>query len=283
MGGAQSPNAKSWMIEIQSGGNRTPVFFASDVGGTIFYARRLARQLGPDRPAYAFPIDGSSLKQSSPNQLEALAARYVDELLRLPFTGPYCLAGYSFGGYLVYEMAQQLHSKGYQIGLLALFDTRTDVGKPRFALIFSSKPVDFLVNLPFWIIFSSRRDILIGLNWLRSIFDRSYNFSVKLGKDRDRLPRHVREGGLAFYEVLKRYDLKVYPGKVALFRARAQPLFGLHQRDLNWRRFVSGPIEVNIISGDHRTIMNEPYVRKLANLLKSSLERVDKSQSGGAE
>jgi len=37
--------------------------------------------------------------------------------------GPYYLGGASFGGLVAFEMAQQLHAMGHQVGLLALLDT----------------------------------------------------------------------------------------------------------------------------------------------------------------
>ena len=38
--------------------------------------------------------------------------------------GPYQLGGWSMGGVVAFEMAQQLHAQGQQIGLLALLDAR---------------------------------------------------------------------------------------------------------------------------------------------------------------
>ena len=36
--------------------------------------------------------------------------------------GPYRIGGYSFGGLVAYEMAQQLEAQGESVALLALFD-----------------------------------------------------------------------------------------------------------------------------------------------------------------
>src|SRR6202012_2412001 len=38
-------------------------------------------------------------------------------------TGPYALAGYSFGGIIAFEMAKQLEDMGLEVKMLAMFDT----------------------------------------------------------------------------------------------------------------------------------------------------------------
>jgi thioesterase domain-containing protein len=84
---------------------------------------QLARCLGPEQPVYGFqqlrPVTDAGV---SPASVEAMAASYLEELLRLRSAGPLLLAGYSFGGIGAFEMAQQLMAKGYRVALLAVID-----------------------------------------------------------------------------------------------------------------------------------------------------------------
>ena len=52
-----------------------------------------------------------------------MAAYYLHGVREVQPHGPYCLAGYSFGGFVVFEMAQQLHAAGETVALLGLLDT----------------------------------------------------------------------------------------------------------------------------------------------------------------
>jgi thioesterase domain-containing protein len=55
--------------------------------------------------------------------IEALAAHYIEEVRRAQPNGPYFLIGYSWGGLVAYEMAQQLTASGEVVELVALVDT----------------------------------------------------------------------------------------------------------------------------------------------------------------
>jgi pimeloyl-ACP methyl ester carboxylesterase len=55
--------------------------------------------------------------------MEDLAADYVAAVREIQPQGPYQLGGWSAGGLIALEMAQQLRDQGQQIELLALLDT----------------------------------------------------------------------------------------------------------------------------------------------------------------
>ena len=53
----------------------------------------------------------------------------VRTLQQVQASGPYQLAGYSFGGLLAYEAARQLEEAGQKVSMLAIFDTFTHSGR----------------------------------------------------------------------------------------------------------------------------------------------------------
>ena len=61
--------------------------------------------------------------------VEEIAHLCLKEMRTVQPEGPYYLAGFSFGGLVVYEMAQQLCNQGETIGLLALVDPTTPLSK----------------------------------------------------------------------------------------------------------------------------------------------------------
>ncbi len=57
--------------------------------------------------------------------IEEMAARYVAAIREKRPKGPYLLGGWSFGGFVAFEMAQQLTRAGESVPLLAMLDTRS--------------------------------------------------------------------------------------------------------------------------------------------------------------
>jgi thioesterase domain-containing protein len=55
--------------------------------------------------------------------LEEMSKFYIDLILKSPIKGPFCLAGWSFGGIVAFEMAQQLKLLGYQVDIVIMLDS----------------------------------------------------------------------------------------------------------------------------------------------------------------
>jgi acetoacetyl-CoA synthetase len=76
------------------------------------------------RPAPVFGLQARGLDGEEPTQrhVEELAACYIDEMRAVQPNGPYSVTGYSLGGLIAFEIAQQLRRAGDQVGLLCLLD-----------------------------------------------------------------------------------------------------------------------------------------------------------------
>jgi amino acid adenylation domain-containing protein len=110
-------------VPIQTRGARPPLFCVHAAGGLAASYAQLARELGPEQPLYAFQSAGFEERRLLDVRIEDMAAEYIADLRKLRPTGPYQLAGWSLGGLIAYEMAQQLSSAGESVSMLALLDT----------------------------------------------------------------------------------------------------------------------------------------------------------------
>lgn len=79
-------------------------------------------------PLYAITLWARKRGIVRARSLESLAATYVRELRRVRPRGPYRLAGYSLGGLVAFEMAQQLRDAGETVESLLLLDATPPVG-----------------------------------------------------------------------------------------------------------------------------------------------------------
>ena len=115
---------RSVVIPVREEGDLPPLFcIHGGDGGVIFY-QDLARQLPPGRPLLAIesPALGAD-EEVRVVPVEESAATYIKALRQHQPEGPFHLAGYSYGGLLVYEMARQLIADGEAVAFAGLFDT----------------------------------------------------------------------------------------------------------------------------------------------------------------
>ncbi|WP_029212713.1 MULTISPECIES: AMP-binding protein [Arsenicicoccus] len=98
-----------------------PVFLLAGAGGIGIALRPIALRLG-GRPAYALQNPVLEARGLPDLTLRRLARRYVKVVRRVQPEGPYLLAGHSFGGLVAFEMCHQLRAVG-QDARLAIIDS----------------------------------------------------------------------------------------------------------------------------------------------------------------
>ena len=110
------------LIKVKDG-TGTPLFIAPGMLGNAFLFVEFSRNLQVDNPVYIFeyPVrqDGSFVTHT----MEELAAYFVTNIQQIQPNGPYQLAGISFGGRLIFEVARLLESDNQVIETLTIIDT----------------------------------------------------------------------------------------------------------------------------------------------------------------
>lgn len=121
----QEESSAPWssLVAIQTGGDKPPLFCPQGAGGNVIVYRDLAHYLGSDQPVYGLQARGLDGKEDPYTWIEEMAADYIKQIRTVQPEGPYFLAGFSSGGRVAFEMAQQLHAQGQQVALVAMFDT----------------------------------------------------------------------------------------------------------------------------------------------------------------
>ena len=121
------------LVPLQPKGSKPPFFCVHPIFGVVLPYYALAQQMGLDQPFYGlqpFGLDG----KPPHTRIEDMAAYYIKAIRQLQPQGPYYLGGWSFGGLVAFEMAQQLRQAGQKVALLAVLDTLapTPTNKPSF-------------------------------------------------------------------------------------------------------------------------------------------------------
>jgi phthiocerol/phenolphthiocerol synthesis type-I polyketide synthase D len=103
--------------QLRERGAAAPLFFFHPGGGDTGVYRQLTQLLSPQVGVYGFDrLEGVT-------QVEDRVRQYLPELRSVQPHGPYRLAGWSFGGFLAFETAQQLRAAGEEVELVALIDS----------------------------------------------------------------------------------------------------------------------------------------------------------------
>ncbi|UPL08773.1 Gramicidin S synthase II [Pseudomonas sp. IsoF] len=121
------------VITVRASGTQTPLFLVHEFTGLDFYFPVLAQHLPGDFAIYGLP--GVPGDRPQPRTLECLARYHIEQMRSVQAQGPYRLAGWSFGGVLAFEIANQLLGADEPVEFLGLIDTYVprlaDQGKAR--------------------------------------------------------------------------------------------------------------------------------------------------------
>ena len=107
------------LVALQPKGARAPLFWIHPVGGNVGCYVPLARELGPSFPQYG--VQAVDPAEAEPS-IADMARTYVGAIREVQAHGPYRLLGWSMGGVIAYEMAQQLHAAGERVSCLGFID-----------------------------------------------------------------------------------------------------------------------------------------------------------------
>ena len=260
----------SSLVAIAPGGSKPPLFCVHAIGGNVLCYRDLPRYLGPEQPVYGLQAMGLDGKQAPHTRIEDMASHYIKEIRTIQPNGPYLLGGYSSGGTLVFEMAQQLHAQGQKVAMLAVFNTPSYKLKPNPAL-----------TLRQWFSLHWRNlsELKPKDKWayifLRTRLPKILNYYQAHLRSQSDLPQEEELYSnllKAHHQAFEKYTPRVYPGCMTLFRSREQyPKFS-YEPELGWGELVAGGVEVYEITGPHEVITSEPHIRVLSEKLKAHLD-----------
>jgi thioesterase domain-containing protein len=241
-------------------GVRRPLFLVHPLAGLVFPYYELALRLEADQPVYGLQSIGIAGEASPLIQIEAMAEHYLAAIRQVQPEGPYQLAGWSFGGKVALEMAQQLQKGGDAVALLAIIDAR--LFSTRVATFWHGSRVFLTSMLP-----QLGPYISDYLNWQPAepggtLRARQPNFKTSEFKG-------LLQVFQANVRADSRYRPQRYPGRVTLFKTSDQ------DSTWGWGDIAANGVELHQIPGNHMNVLRPPQVQVLAEKLSACLARSD--------
>ena len=276
----QEDAATTWssLVPIQPVGSKPPLFCLPGHSDNILMFRDVARYLGREHPVYGLQAQSLDGERAFYTPIEDIAAHYIQEILTVQPQGPFFLAGFCFGGFIAFEMAQQLQRQGYEGVLPILFETYRSPSSSsitaflRFRIesvrlfmftlanITQLRPKELMVHLGEAVKRRIKKRMLRLENRLYPLFGRV-------------LPPALHKVENNRFLATRAYVPQVYPGRMIFFLDSETPVKGPHNPALAWGQLAAGGLEVYRVPGHWSAIFREPHVQVLAEKLRACLEQ----------
>ncbi|GAA6615346.1 thioesterase domain-containing protein [Scytonema sp. NUACC26] len=273
---AKFPPIESILVKIQPTGSKPPLFCIHPASGNVFCYLELSRHLGLDRPLYGLRPPNLYSQEKPLISIEQMAATYIKVIQSVQPQGPYHLTASSFGGVVIYEMAQQLQATGQEVSFLGMLDMPLPIPRDLKNQIEKERNEYYLVLTAFA---DSTAGALgeyvqrITIEELQTLSDLEAQLNYILQKliQLKLLPAEFTfEQFCHLFNVFEgnvtagmRYIMKTYPGKVVFFRATEDiiDLFHKYQDPTRgWSEFALGGVDVHEVEGNHYSMLRSPIL-----------------------
>jgi len=266
------------LVKIQAGNSlKQPIFLVHPIGGHIYIYRDLANSLGNEQPVYGFKAKGIDEEAQPLTQIEEMATHYINALRVIQPEGPYIIGGHSFGGFVAFEMAQQLSALGQEVALLFMMDT---IG-PEHVLIDNQdsdnvKLIAYALGLDINIDFSISAKQFSQLpleEKIRYFYEQSDIVSQVCPFDEFIFhTRHFIEVIKANNQAMNNYVPKTYQGKILFFRAQ-EVQFLPPNLEHGWSKLTTKGLDIHEVHGNHTSMNFSPNVEIIAKILRNYLDK----------
>ncbi|WP_009631984.1 non-ribosomal peptide synthetase [Synechocystis sp. PCC 7509] len=269
------------IVPLQPQGAKTPFFCIHPIFGVVLPYYELATHLGKNQPFYALQPCGLDGLQPPLTSIAEMATCYIKALRQIQPKGAYQLGGWSFGGLVAFEMAQQLHQAGETVSKLAIFDTLAPIPSNQPSIWES---LNFLITTVPGSIYPFVLDYweLICDSYLKQIFSpHGWTSLLEKATVNSLFPQETRLRMLdeltierimrifwANSQATVNYAPQSYPGAIALFKSN-EPLTTT-DTTLGWSQLTNS-VELHSIPGNHLTMLKTPNVQALAKQLNKYL------------
>ena len=277
----QEHRKSAWnLLPIQTSGSKPPFFWVHGDASDLY----LSDCLGPDQPVYGFKHQGRHGEPASFTQVETIAAYYLRQVRKIQVHSPYFLGGYSFGGTIAFEMAQQLQAEGENVPFLFMLDSLYPgfPGEHSPSSNISPSPTYFKeiqrhmqnargLQLPKAVKYVSARlhgkfqeRVGRAKKPLNGLLIKAY---LAVGR---RLPFHLRNQYILkiYFDALAIYDPKPYNGRAVYIKSSERP--SVHS--LRWNALMRGGLDrYEVAATNHMDIIKVQNASSWTEKLKTSL------------
>ncbi|SNQ48949.1 Thioesterase of type I polyketide synthase or non-ribosomal peptide synthase like protein [Frankia canadensis] len=262
------------VVPLTGTGAGTPLFCFAEAGAPAIALLPFARHFAGERRVYGLQAHALERRGLPDWSVPAAARRHVADIRLLQPTGPYLLAGHSFGGLIALEVARMLRQAGHEVALLAMIDTYLP-GTARLtrsgAIIPTSQIEGCHPDRPGDVPGPDGRGPLAAND--------GPSLGPRVLADRLRQLVELPLTGLVRFRGTHRYEAFHNQGRILTMTYRPHTYAGRtvvwladdHDEIEGWRGVLTGPAAIHRILADHRTVLRQPLLTEIAGGLRAEL------------
>lgn len=271
---ADKKNEWDTIVPIKTGGTKPPLYLVHGSGLNLLMFKPASLHFSNDQPLYGIQAIGIAKKVDVPDSLEEIAAYHIKELLMVNPEGPYNLAGYSYGGFIAFEIARQLIAMGKKVGLLGMIDTNASAllqPKGNAARLVKKVTRQFY-KVPFFVN-SFIKYPKESLQYQQLVFKRKFA-NLKPAET------NIKVDAYTLYEqkirdkynyLTNNYHLQPLDVAITLFRVEKRLYFLDDQKYLGWDKIARKGVKIYTTPGDHKTFLEPPNDEKFARVIQNAI------------
>jgi thioesterase domain-containing protein/acyl carrier protein len=248
------------IVMLKEGALERPLLLIHPVGGSVFCYKELALRLVGGNPVYGIQASGPRPDGEVQESLEGLASEYLRAADAEIGNGPWHLAGWSFGGLVAFEMAQQLAARNSPAASLTLMDTPAHSSFP---VEGGDGSVAIAIAAALGIELSTHDAVGVDVSEIlaRTVGRRGTSHVPE--EQLERMASMVR----TFRRFRKEYSPRFLRQKIVSLRAASDA--GENDQAFDWSRY--GDVRVIAVAATHQTIIRAPHVDQVAAILNQVL------------
>jgi thioesterase domain-containing protein len=222
-----------------------------------------------------------------------MAARYIAAIQTLQPQGPYLLGGWSLGGVIAFEMAQQLQRQGHEVAVLAIIDSAISTPQERDDAL--ARTMD-LSDAGVVREFTRIAKIPVPDDFAQRTLEEQLSYATEQAKAAHVIPADTSVDLVRIYtriRIMTKYITHIYTGsdytdKIDYFLSddleTLDDAEGVAEGNTNgfvetrrlrrWHELARGGLEIHHVPGNHSEMLEEPNVEVLAKALKQCIDKV---------
>ena len=276
------PTEYNPVVKMQHQGVKTPLWLVHPGVGEVLVFINLAKHI-TDRPVYALRARGFSAGETSFESIQEAVMTYHAAIKETQPTGPYSIAGYSYGTMLAYETAKILEGNGNEVRFLGSFNLPPHIKDRMNQLVWS----ECLLHLSYFLDIvteTTASELSAPLHSLTK--EQALVNVVKIANPTRMAELSLTSEALynwanlafALQGIAKEYEPTGTVASMDVFYAT--PLAAVAQSKKEWvegplskwRDFVREAPRYHEVDGAHYTMISPEHVQRFAKTLKSALQ-----------
>jgi amino acid adenylation domain-containing protein len=255
------------IVKLNKGRNGKNIFILHPYHGMVYHYKELARLLETDYNVYGIQARGLVRDSKLPETMQMMVADYIHQVMQVQEEGPYIIAGFCFGSRLAYEIGNQLETMNRPVETLIFLDEHAflPVRFVRYLRSRRRKILKILRRLAGLVrknpVETSSRDYVREVNAVGEVKETGVlPEEMEQRKEKiDENNKKLERSGFRFSGIIKApiLDIKAEASK--------GPEFAVERLG----KMSGGEVTLIEVPGDHNSIFTQPYVRRVAEIIKN--------------